>query len=281
MKRTLSIVALSALFLVALTACGGEAHITVISREDGSGTRGAFVEILGIEEKNEAGEKIDRTIDTTEITNSTSVMIGSVSGDPNAIGYISLGSLSDVVNALAIDGVAPSAATVKDGSYPVSRPFNLATGDALSPLAQDFIAFILSAEGQAVVEESGYVSTENSGPFAGSNPAGKIVVAGSSSVTPVMSALREAYLLLNPGAEIEVQQSDSTTGVNAVLDGIAEIGMASRSLKDSELEAGLMETTIAMDGIAVIVNTENPVSALSSEEVRDIYLGGVTNWPAP
>ena len=257
---------------------GMSGAISVISREDGSGTRGAFIELTGVEEKNEAGEKVDNTVDTAEITNSTAVMMTTVAGNKSSIGYISLGSLDDSVKAVEIDGVATSAEAVKDGSYKVARPFNIVTKDGLSETAQDFINFIMSDEGQAVVEENGYVSQGSTGAFDGGKVSGKITVAGSSSVTPVMEKLAEAYKAINSNVEIEVQQSDSTTGVTSAIEGICDIGMASRELKDEETSQGVTATVIAMDGIAIIVNNENPVSALTTAQVKDIYTGAVTDW---
>ena len=254
------------------------AEINVVSREDGSGTRGAFIELFGIEQKDEEGNKVDYTTPTAEITNSTSVMMTTVAGNKNAIGYISLGSLNDTVKALEIDGAVASVETIKDGSYQVSRPFNIATKDDVSELASDFIAFILSEDGQKIVEENGYISQDNEGAYAGAKPAGKIVVAGSSSVYPVMEKLKEAYLAINTGAEIELQQSDSSTGMTSTIEGLCDIGMASRELKEEELAAGLTSTVIAMDGIAVIVNNENAVSAMTSEQVLKIFTGEITNW---
>lgn len=254
------------------------ALITVVSREEGSGTRGAFVELLGIEEKDADGNKFDRTTEDAVISNSTSVVMTAVAGDPNAIGYISLGSLNDTVKAVAIDGVEATVDNIKSGSYKVSRPFNIATKGNVSDAAQAFIDFIMSAEGQAVVEGAGYISAAAGAPFAGSSAAGKVVVMGSSSVTPVMEKLKEAYLLLNPNAEIEVHQSDSSAGMNAAIDGICDIGMASRELKSSELDAGLSPLVIAMDGIAIIVNNNSVLGALTSEQVRGIYIGEIINW---
>ncbi len=252
--------------------------IVVNSREDGSGTRGAFVELFGIEQEDESGEKVDMTIATAEITNSTSVMMTSVAGNPDAIGYISLGSLNETVKAVSIDGVAPSVDTVKDGTYPIARPFNIATNGDVSEAAQDFINFIMSAEGQAIVEEEGYIPMDDVTAFEGGSASGDVVVAGSSSVTPVMEVLKEAYNAINPNVNIEVQQSDSTTGMNNAIEGVCDIGMASRELKDSELEAGLTPTVIAMDGIAVIVNLENGIDNLTSEQVKGIYTGELTSW---
>lgn len=252
--------------------------INVISREDGSGTRGAFIELFGIEEKNDAGEKVDMTTEDAQITNNTSVMMTTVAGDTFAIGYISLGSLNDTVKAVKIDGADASAENVKNGSYKVSRPFNIVTKDDLSEAAQDFVDFILSSDGQAVVEEEGYIPLDGTSAYAGSKPSGKIVVAGSSSVTPVMEKLAEAYQSLNSRVEIEVQQSDSTTGVTSASDGLCDIGMASRELKDSESALGLTTTVIATDGIAVIVNKESTVEDLTADQVKGIYTGEITDW---
>ena len=279
MKKMISVVLSLMLVLTVFAGCGAENRmISVISREDGSGTRGAFIELMGIEQKDENGNKVDYTTQTAEITSSTSVMITTVAGNVNAIGYISLGSLNDDVKALQIDGVAPSIESVKDGSYKVARPFNIATKAEISDAARDFINYIMSAEGQAVVEENGYISQGNSGTFTSNGAEGKITVAGSSSVTPVMEKLREAYTAINSGVTIEVQQSDSTTGVNSAIERICDIGMASRDLKASEIEAGLVNTVIAMDGIAVIVNQDNSVENLTSEQVMKIYTGEVTTW---
>lgn len=253
-------------------------EITVVSREEGSGTRGAFIELFGVEVKDADGNKEDMTTEEAEITNSTSVAMTSVAGNPDAIGYISLGSLNDTVKALEIEGVAPSAEGIVDGSYKIARPFNIVLSQNAGDAAKAFVEFILSAEGKAVVVDHGYVAVGEPAPFTGSTVSGKVVVAGSSSVTPVMEKLKEAYAALNPNAEIEVQQSDSTTGIKSAIDGIADIGMASRALKDSEIEAGLTPTVIAMDGIAVIVNKENPVTGLTAEQVRSIYTGETTTW---
>ena len=245
--------------------------ISVYSREDGSGTRGAFVELLGIEQADANGDKVDMTTPTAAITNSTAVMMTSVAGDPNAIGYISLGSLDDTVKAVSIDGVAPS--------YAIARPFNVVTKGDLSAPAADFFAFIMSADGQAVVSDNNYIAIDDAAaPFASNGASGKVVVAGSSSVTPVMEKLAEAFQAANPQVTVEVQQSDSTTGVNMAVDGTCDIGMASRDLKDSETGAGAEDTAIALDGIAVIVAPQSSVDNLTSQQVCDIYTGAVTNW---
>ena len=282
MKKKITMLLSMALAALMLAGCGaGTAasdDITVLSREDGSGTRGAFIELFGVEQKDADGKKVDHTIDTAEITEKTSVMMTTVAGNEAAIGYISLGSLNDTVKALKIDGVEATVGNIKNGSYKASRPFNIVTKDGLSDLAQDFIAYIMSAEGQAVVEKNGYISEGNTGSYAGTKPAGKITVAGSSSVTPVMEKLKEAYLLVNTNAQIDVQQSDSTTGVNGAIEGVCDIGMASRELKDSETSAGVKSTKIAIDGIAVIVNNNNKQTGLTTEEVMKIYTGAITKW---
>ncbi len=253
--------------------------ITVCSREDGSGTRGAFIELFGIEEKDESGEKVDKTIPTAEITNSTSVMITTIAGNKNAIGYISLGSLDESkVKALKIDGAEATVENINAGTYKVSRPFNIAVREDVSETAKDFINFILSSDGQAVVEEDGCIKASDAGAYTPSGVSGKITVAGSSSVNPVMEKLAEAYEALNEGVSVDIQMNDSTTGIQSVAEGSCDIGMASRELKDSELEKGLTPTVIAVDGIAVIANLENPVTDLTSEQVKGIYTGEITNW---
>ena len=255
-----------------------EGPITVISREDGSGTRGAFIELFGIEVKNDAGEKVDMTTDDAEITNSTSVMMTSVAGNTEAIGYISLGSLNDTVKVVKIDGAEATVDNIKSSTYKIARPFNIATKGEVSDVAQDFIKYIMSEDGQKVVEDNGYISQGNDGAYEPAGLSGKVVVGGSSSVTPVMEKLKEAYVALNPDVTIEVQQSDSTTGMTSAIEGVCDIGMASRDLKDSEIEKGLTGTTIAMDGIAVIVNNDSPVEELSSDSVKGIYTGEITDW---
>lgn len=260
------------------TTGGASGKISVISREDGSGTRGAFIELFGIEEKDENGNTVDNTTPSAEITNSTAVMMTNIAGNVNAIGYISLGSLNDKVTAVEIDGTVADAENIKNGTYKVSRPFNIVFKDDLSEVGQDFINFILSDEGQAVVEEAGYISDGSTGAYESSGKTGTITVAGSSSVTPVMEKLKEAYVEKNSDVTIEVQQNDSTTGISSVADGVCDIGMASRDLKDSELEKGLTSQVIALDGIAVIVNNNSGITSLTSEQVKDIFTGAVTDW---
>ena len=267
----------------AAAAAGGSnfkasSDITVISREDGSGTRGAFVELFGVEQKNDQGEKIDYTIDTASITQSTGVMKTSVSQNEYAIGYISLGALDDTVKALKIDGADATVDNIKNGTYKISRPFNIVTTANVSPIAQDFIDFIMSADGQAVIEGEKYIPVSDAPAYSGTKQSGTVTVAGSSSVTPVMEKLKEAYVAVNPDVTVEINQSDSTTGVNSAIDGICDIGMASRELKDSETEKGAVSTVIAMDGITVIVSNDNPVTELTANEVKDIYTGNITTW---
>ena len=279
-KKVLAIVtaALIGTTAFAATASAASGTIDVISREDGSGTRGAFIELFGIEEK-QGDEKVDMTTEDASITNSTSVMMTTVAGDENAIGYISLGSLNDTVKAVKIDGAEASAENVANDTYKVSRPFNIITTDKLSDAAQDFENYIMSADGQQIVEDNGYIKVaDDAKAYEQSDAEGKVVVAGSSSVTPVMEKLKEAYAEVNPNAEIEIQQSDSTTGMTSAIDGICDIGMASRELKDEELEAGLTSTTIANDGIAIIVNNDNPTDDLSVDQVKSIYVGETTTW---
>lgn len=254
--------------------------INVVSREDGSGTRGAFVELFGVEQEDENGETVDMTTESASITNSTAVMMTTVAGDANAIGYISLGSLDDSVKAVKIDGAEATVDNVKSGDYKVSRPFNVVTNSntELSDVAQDFMNFILSSDGQAVVAEEGYIPLDGGEAYTASNLSGTVTVAGSSSVTPVMEKLAEAYQALNPDVTIEVNQSDSTTGVTSAIEGACDLGMASRDLKDSETSEGAQATVIATDGIAVIVNPESAVEDLTSDQVKQIFTGEITSW---
>lgn len=292
MKKTKKIIALGLIAVMAVSVFTGCSKKTssesdfdkakksaVITREDGSGTRGAFIELFGVEEKDSSGEKVDKTVETAVTTNSTSVMMTTVAGDLYSIGYISLGSLNDTVKAIQIDGVDPTVENIKDGSYKISRPFNIATKDGLSEAAQDFIDFIMSADGQKVLEDNGYITVaEDAAAYAGSMDSGKVVIHGSSSIAPVMEKLKEAYLEKNPNVTIEVQQSDSSSGMTDAIDGTCDIGMASRELKDSETSEGLTPTVIALDGIAVIVNNDSPVTNLTSQQVKDIFTGVSAVW---
>lgn len=289
MKKILSLGLAALMTVFALAGCGADSNdggtgtgrdaISVLTREEGSGTRGAFIELLGIEEKNADGKKVDKTIDTAETTNSTSVMITTVQGNKAAIGYISLGSLDkSKVKALKVDGAEAATDNVKSGEYKVSRPFNIATKGDATGVASDFIRFILSADGQAVVEKNGYISEGNTGAYKASGQKGKITIGGSSSVTPVMEKLKEAYVKLNPDVTVDVQQNDSSSGMKGAIDGIYDIGMASRDIKDSEKEAGLSSIKIALDGIAVIVNKDNTLDSITSEQIKNIYTGSLTKW---
>lgn len=250
--------------------------ISVLSREDGSGTRGAFIELFGIEVKNEDGEKEDMTTVDAVITNNTEVMMSTVAGDTYAIGYVSLGSLNDSVKAVQIDGVDATTDNVADGSYAIARPFNIVTQDNLSDVAQDFIDYIMSADGQAVISENGYIEVAEGEAFETSGASGTISIGGSSSVSPVMEKLKETYEAINPEATIEIQTTDSTTGITNAIEGSCDIGMASRDLKEEE--TGVTATCIAMDGIAVIVNNDNPLTNLTSDMVYQIFTGEVTTW---
>lgn len=312
MKKKLAVLVLTGIMALGMTACGGSTDsgnasdtnteadattetdttteadtnagdwdstrdITVVSREDGSGTRGAFIELFGIQEEVD-GEKVDMTTEEANITNSTSVMMSTVAQDEYGIGYISLGSLDDTVKALKIDGTEATADNIKAGTYKISRPFNIAVKEGLSDAAQDFINFILSTEGQEVVADNKYIPLDDTQAYASNGASGKVVVAGSSSVSPVMEKLKEAYASANSNVEIEIQTSDSTTGMQNTIDGVCEIGMASRELKDSELEQGLTPTVIALDGIAVVVNNDNPTDDMTSDQVKSIFTGDVLTW---
>lgn len=290
MKKLLRITVAS-LLIAALAACSNGSkpnenkpegfdttkEITVVSREEGSGTRGAFIELLKIEEKQSDGSKVDHTTKEAVIANKTDVVLTNVANDEYAIGYISLGSLNSSVKAVKVDGVEATTANIKNGSYKVSRPFNIAMNGEGSELAKDFIAFIMSAQGQEVVAKS-YIKVDDAAPaYAGTAVSGKLVIAGSSSVTPIMEKLVEAYAGVNPNADIEIQMSDSSAGMKAAIDKTADIGMASRELKAEEL-AVLQAKAIALDGIAIVVNNKNTVSDLSSEQIKGIYTGELTTW---
>ena len=281
MKKLAVILMVSAVILSLSFASGASetnSKINVISREEGSGTRGAFVELTGVEEKID-GVKVDQTTLDAEIASSTSVVITTVEGDKNAIGYISLGSLSDKVKAIEVDGVYPTTESVKSGEYKISRPFVMAY-KTLSETAEDFLKFVMSSNGQDIVAKKGYIRVDDSNKYTyeSSKKSGSVPISGSSSVYPVMEVLVEAYMALNPDVKVTLMQSDSTTGINDAISGKSDIGLSSRNLKASELEKGLEYNVMAMDGIAVIVNNENAVKGLSSETIRDIYKGLVTTW---
>lgn len=274
MKKFLALLSCAVLVAATAVGCGSQNEkITVVSREDGSGTRSAFSELMGIVKDDK-----DNTTDTAEVTNSTSVMLTTVAGNKAAIGYVSLGSLNDTVKAVKVDGVEATAENVKAGKYAVSRPFNIVTGKDLTPLAQDFISYILSTDGQAVVDEKGYISVTQGEAYKASGQTGTLTIAGSTSVAPLMEVLADKYMALNSGVKIEIQQSGSSAGITSAVEGVCQIGMASRELKDSETAKGVTATKIAMDGIAVIVNKDNSYSELTSDQIRKIYTGETTRW---
>lgn len=274
MKKFLALLSCAVLMAATAVGCGSQNEkITVVSREDGSGTRSAFSELMGVVKDDK-----DNTTDTAEVTNSTSVMLTTVAGNQAAIGYVSLGSLNDTVKAVKVDGVEATAENVKAGKYAVSRPFNIVTGKDLTPLAQDFISYILSTDGQAVVDEKGYISVTQGEAYKASGQTGTLTIAGSTSVAPLMEVLADKYMALNSGVKIEIQQSGSSAGITSAVEGVCQIGMASRELKYSETAKGVTATKIAMDGIAVIVNKDNSFSELTSDQIRKIYTGETTQW---
>lgn len=282
-KKLVGIAVSACVIFSAFTSCTEEkwnknSSINVLSREDGSGTRGAFIELFGVEKKNAQGKKVDYTTDEASITNSTAVMLTTVAGNKYAIGYVSLGSLSSSVKAVKIDGVSATVDNINNGSYKIARPFNVAVRNNLSNVAQDFLNYILSSDGQDIIAANKYIKVPAANSYNASGISGKIVVAGSSSVSPVMEKLIEAYKALNPSVQIELQTSDSTTGVINAIDGTCDIGMASRALKDSEKEKGVREVTIAIDGIAVIINNDNPVESLKKSDVEGIFTGKINSW---
>ena len=252
--------------------------ITVITREDGSGTRGAFIELTGVEEKNDAGEKVDMTTEAAATQNSTNGVMTAVANDETAIGYISLGSLDDSVKAVTVGGVEATSDNVSNGTYTLARPFNIVTnGEPTDAVAVDFIGYCMSPDGQALATEEGYIGGEGT-EFTSTQPSGNITVGGSSSVTPLMEKLIEAYQAVNPNATIELLTTDSTTGVTGALDGTYTTGTASRELKDEETSQGAQATVLAMDGIAVVVNPANPTADLSVDQIKSIYTGETTVW---
>lgn len=294
MKKLLSILMLVGLMAFALCGCGGggeeaapaeegaettaeamSGEISVVVREDGSGTRDAFNELMGLIDENDN----DLTYAGAEVTNSTSVVMSTVAGNPQAIGYISLGSLSDEVKAIKVDGAEPTVDNVKSGTYKVSRPFNVAYAEgSLSDVAQDFMNYVMSAEGQAIIEEEGYISVaEGAESYTGSGMSGKVTLAGSTSVSPVMEVLADEYKALNPDVTIEIQQTGSSAGISSAIEGACDIGMSSRELDEEEASA-LTSTQIALDGIAVIVNNENPITDLTTDQIHSIFVGDVLDW---
>lgn len=288
-KKILATAAAGLIAMASLAGCGStgsssstggfdtKSNISVITREDGSGTRSAFIELTGVQEEKD-GTKTDNTLSTAIVQSSTQAVLTGVAGDPTAIGYISLGSLNDTVKAAKIDGVEPTSETVKDGSYKISRPFNIATKDNLSEAAQNFIDYILSKEGQEIVNKDYVEAVDNAEPFAGAKGKGKVKVGGSTSVSPVMEKLAEAYQKVNKDVTVEVNTSDSSTGMSQAAEGTVDIGMASRELKDSETAKGIKGTVIAKDGIAVIINKSNTVEDIKLDQLKDIYTGSTTTW---
>lgn len=275
-KKKIVTVAMMIMCAVMMIGCGekdGDKEISVISREDGSGTRDAFTELLGIME-----DDVDNTTVNAEITNSTSVMMTTVLGNTEAIGYVSLGSLNDSVKAIKVDGVEATTDNVSSGDYAVARPFNIVTGGEVSENAQDFINFIMSKEGQTIVSEEGYISVGSDSSYTASGLTGTVTLAGSTSVAPVMEKIAEKYMELNEGVTIEIQQSGSGAGITSTIEGVCDIGMSSRELKENEIAEGVAATKIAMDGIAVIVNVDNTVEDLTSEQIKDIFVGKTTKW---
>lgn len=273
---------LAAVMALGLAGCGnsggssdsGDNGITVISREEGSGTRDAFTELTGVLQ-----DDVDKTVDTAEISNSTSVVLQSVADNPKAIGYVSLGSLDDSVKALKVDGVEPSVDTVKSGDYKLQRPFNIVTKGKVKELPQDFIDYIMSADGQKIIEKEGYISeAKGAKAYKASGLKGTITLAGSTSVAPVMEVLADNYKKLNDGVEIEIQQTGSGAGIQSTIEGVCDIGMASRALDDSETKEGLASQQIALDGIAVIVNTDNSADELTTDQIMKIFTGEITDW---
>lgn len=288
-KKILATAAAGLIVMASLAGCGStgsssstggfdtKSNISVITREDGSGTRSAFIELTGVQEEKD-GTKTDNTLSSAIVQSSTQAVLTGVAGDPTAIGYISLGSLNDTVKAAKIDGVEPTSETVKDGSYKISRPFNIATKDNLSEAAQNFIDYILSKEGQEIVNKDYVEAVDNAEPFAGAKGKGKVKVGGSTSVSPVMEKLAEAYQKVNKDVTVEVNTSDSSTGMSQAAEGTVDIGMASRELKDSETAKGIKGTVIAKDGIAVIVNKSNTVEDIKLDQLKGIYTGSTTTW---
>lgn len=252
-------------------------EIVVVSREEGSGTRGAFVELTGVESKDAEGNKVDKTYEEAIIQNGTNGVMMTVANEANAIGYISLGSLNDTVKSLQIDGVEATAENVKNGSYKLARPFIIAYKAGLDEASQDLLDFIMSQEGQKIVEEHHYISSEAGQPFAGGKATGSVVVAGSTSVTPVMEKLVEAYNAINPNVKIEIQATGSSAGMQSTMEGVSQLGMSSRELKDEE-KAAMEYKVIAIDGIAVIVHKDNAAKSVTMEQIKQIFVGELRDW---
>lgn len=283
MKKILALTLCVVMAIAVFTGCGNNnadsktdgAPITVISREDGSGTRGAFTELMGI-----MVDDVDNTTTSAEISQSTSVVLTTVAGNKNSIGYVSLGSLNDAVKAVKVDGVDATVENIKGGSYAASRPFLVVTNDKLTDVSKDFIKFILSKQGQDIIAEEGYITIDDNAADYETQKGikGKIVLAGSTSVSPVMQKLADAYKAIYSDVTLEIQQTGSGAGITSTIEGACDIGMSSRDLKPEETAEGIEGITIAMDGIAVVVNNENSVEDLTSEQIRQIFTGEVTDW---
>lgn len=275
------VLGMAAVMALGLAGCGnsgsGDSNdegITVISREEGSGTRDAFTELTGVLQ-----DDIDKTTDTAEISNSTSVVLQSVAGNPNAIGYVSMGSIDESVKVVNVDGAKATVDNVKSGEYKLQRPFNIVTKGKLKELPQDFIDYIMSADGQKIIEEEGYISdVKDSKDYSASGLKGTITLAGSTSVAPVMEVLADNYKQLNDGVEIEIQQTGSGAGIQSTIEGVCDIGMASRALDDTEAKEGLDSQQIALDGICIIVNNDNDITELTTDQIAAIFTGEITDW---
>lgn len=249
--------------------------IYVISREAGSGTRSAFVELMGIQVDGE-----DRTTLLAEVSQSTAVVMGTVAGNEHAVSYVSMGVLNGSVKAVKVDGIAPDAASIKDGTYPVYRPFLVCSGGTLPAQAEDFLAYILSREGQEIIASEGYIPPSDGGkPYElKKGLSGRILLAGSTSVAPVVQALADSYRQIHENVEIEIQQTGSGAGIAAALEGVCDLGLSSRSLTEEERAEGLQEQVIALDGIVVIVNHANRIDDMTKEQIRRIFTGEITDW---
>jgi phosphate transport system substrate-binding protein len=280
---------------LAFTACGSDddngngtttgsswdasRQVNVIARDPGSGTHAAFIELLGIEVSAD-GNVTDNTYIGAYIAPSTGGVITTVAGDEFAIGYISMGAMNTSVRALSVDGIAATVENVQNGTYPVFRSFYMAVQPVLSPEAAAFLAFIQSAEGQDVIAGRNYVPAFAS-PAAFVAPeglSGTVVAAGSTSMTDITQRLAEAFEAVVPGVSVEVHSSGSGAGITAAIDGIADIGLTSRAIRDGELEQGVISETMAHDGIVVVVNNSSPVTALTSSQIHDIFVRDVTRW---
>ena len=270
---------------VAAVGCGEDKMtdtITVITRESGSGTRGAFIELTGVQQKDKDGNKVDRTVKTAQVANSTAVALQNVQKNPSAIAYISLGSLTDSVKAVPFEGTAATVDNIKNGSYTLSRPFNLAyKEDNDNPTLADFMKYIASTEAAEVINGEDFIAPENTASYTkpATAPTEKLVVNGSSSVYPLMQALVESYCKASGVSKstIDLQFNDSTAGMTGAMNGTYDLGMASRELEESEA-AALQSVVLATDGIAVIVNNMNPITNITKEQLCNIYIGVATKW---